>query len=134
VCTSIQHIFHYLIKLFLLRQILSTIKYLPNLSEEEEGLEENESTTNVESGTGMSKINEALSKEDINPASLEASSAIHRTCDDALFDTAESSHGNEADRAPFVRAASEKASAQLPKRSSGGFVVRTTCSLTCKFS
>jgi hypothetical protein len=38
-----------------------------------------------------------------------------------LFDTAESSHGDEAVRAPFVRAAPEKASAQLPKRSSGGF-------------
>jgi hypothetical protein len=69
----------------------------------------------------MIKINEALSKEDIDQASLEASSAVHRTCYDALFDTAESSHGDEADRAPFVRAAPEKASAQPPKGSFGGF-------------
>jgi hypothetical protein len=69
----------------------------------------------------MIKVNEALSEEDIDHASPEASSAIHRTCDGALFDTAESSHGNEAYRAPFVRAAPEKSSAQLPKRSSGGF-------------
>jgi hypothetical protein len=62
VCTSSQHICHYLIKLFLLRQILSPIKYLPNLSEEEEGLEENESTTNVKYDTGVIKIDETLSK------------------------------------------------------------------------
>jgi hypothetical protein len=88
--------------------------------EDEEDFEENESTANAESDTGMIKINKTLS-EDINPASPEASSTVLRTCDDAFFDTAKLSHGNEADRAPFVYATSEKASAQPPRRTSSGF-------------
>jgi hypothetical protein len=105
----------------LLWQTLLTVKHLPNLSGDDEDLEENESTTNAESDTGVIKIDETLSKKDINPASLGASSAVLKAYDDALFDTAKSSHGNEADRTPFVHAASEKASAQPPRRSSGGF-------------
>jgi hypothetical protein len=62
---------------------------------------------------GVIEVNEALSEGDINPANPEASFDG--------FDTTESNHGNEADRAPFVRVAPENASAQLPKRSSGGF-------------
>ncbi|KAK1653461.1 hypothetical protein QYE76_071266 [Lolium multiflorum] len=105
----------------LLDETPSTAEYFPTLSEDEENLEEGDSTANVESGTGVIKVNEALLEEDIDPASHEASSAVHRTFDGALFDTAESNHGNEADRAPFVRASPEKASAQQPKRSSGDF-------------
>ena len=47
--------------------------------------------------------------------------ADHKTLDDELTDTAESNHDNDADRAPFVHAAPEKARAQPPKRPSGGF-------------
>jgi hypothetical protein len=75
----------------------------------------------VESDPGVIKIDETFPTEDIDPTNLEASFAVHRTYDDALLDTAESNHGNKADRAPFVHAALEKASAQPPQRSSGGF-------------
>jgi hypothetical protein len=90
------------------------------LSEDEENLEENESSDGVDSGPGVIKINEIFPKEDNDPVNLEASSAVHRTYDDALLDT-ELNQGNEADRTPFVHVALEKASAQPPQRSSGGF-------------
>jgi hypothetical protein len=110
-----------LLNCFLLRQTHSTAEYFPVLSENEENFEEGDSTANMESGIGVITVNEALSKEDVNFTSLEASSAVHRTCDNALPDTAESNHGDEADRTPFVHAASEKASTQPPKRCSGSF-------------
>jgi hypothetical protein len=100
---------------------LSTNKHLPNLSEDEGNLEENESSADVESGPGVIKINEIFPKEDTDPANLEASYVVHRTYDDVLLDIDELSHGDEADHAPFVRAAPEKTSAQPPKKFSGDF-------------
>ena len=65
--------------------------------------------------------NEVFEDEDNDPTNPEAHSADHRSFADDLSDTAESNHDNDADHAPFVDAAPEKASAQPPKRPSGGF-------------
>jgi hypothetical protein len=91
------------------------------LSEDEENPEEGDSTANVESSAEVIEVNEALSGEDIDPANPKASSADHTIFDGEFSDTAKSNHDNEADRAPFVHAAPEKASAQPPKGSFGGF-------------
>jgi hypothetical protein len=55
----------------------------------------------VESDPGVIKIDETFPTEDIDPTNLEASFAVHRTYDDALLDTAESNHSNEADPRSF---------------------------------
>jgi hypothetical protein len=59
--------------------------------------------------------------EDNDPANPEALNTDHRSFADELSDTTKSNHNNDADHASFVDAASEKATAQPPKRSSGGF-------------
>jgi hypothetical protein len=51
----------------------------------------------------------------------EASSIDPRSLTDHTSDTVESNHGDDADCAAFVDAATEKANVQPPKRSSGGF-------------
>ena len=84
----------------------------------EENLEEGGSTVNIES---CAEENEVLEEEDNDPANPEAFSADHRSFADDLSDTAESNHDNDADRAPFVDAAPEKASTQPPKRPPSGF-------------
>jgi hypothetical protein len=107
--------------LYLIWQIPPTAEYFPIASEDEEDPEEGGSTANIESCAEIPEDNEALKGEDNDPANPEASSADHRILDNELTDTSESNHDNDADRSPFVHAASEKNSAQLPKRPSGGF-------------
>lgn len=90
----------------MIRQVPPTAEYFPIVSEENS--EEGGSTTNVKS---CAEDNEVLEGEDNDLANPEAFSADHRTCANELTDTSESNHDNDADRAPFVHAASEKASA-----------------------
>jgi hypothetical protein len=110
-----------LLSLCLFRQFPSTAEYFPTVSEDEENLEEGDSTANVESREDVVGDSEAPKEEDNDPANHEASSADHGILDDELTDTAKSNHDNDADRAPFVHVAPEKSSGQPPKRPSGGF-------------
>ncbi|KAK1677041.1 hypothetical protein QYE76_037889 [Lolium multiflorum] len=97
-------------------EVLSTTECFPNVSDE--NLEEGDSTSLIES---YAEENEMFEDEDNDPANPEALTTDHRSFADELSDTAESNHDNHADHAPFVDAASEKTTAQPPKRSSGGF-------------
>jgi hypothetical protein len=84
----------------------------------DENLEKGDSTAPMEP---CAEENEAFEDEDNDPANPEALSTDHRSFVDDLSDTAESNHDNRAHHVPFVDAAPEKASAQPPKRPSGGF-------------
>jgi hypothetical protein len=95
----------------LLRQVPTTVKYFPSVSEVEDDPEDGDSTANVESHVEIAENSEA-SKEEDNPFNPDAPSAEHKILDDELTDTAESSqHDNDADHVPFVTAAPETSSA-----------------------
>jgi hypothetical protein len=84
----------------------------------DDNLEEGDSTAPVES---CAEGNDMFEDEDNDPANPKALTTDHRSFADELSDTAESTHDNDAHHASFVDAALEKATAQPPKRSSGGF-------------
>jgi hypothetical protein len=84
----------------------------------DDNLGEGDSTSPVES---CAEENENFEDEDNDPANPEALSTDHRSFADDVNDTAESNHDNDVDHAPFIDAVPEKASAQSPKRPSGGF-------------
>jgi hypothetical protein len=90
---------------------LSTAECFPNVSDD--NIEEGDSTAPEE--------NEHFEDEDNDPANFEALTTDHRSFADDLSDTTESNHDNDADHAPFVDAAPEKANTQPAKRPSGGF-------------
>jgi hypothetical protein len=107
------------------RLVPAIAKYYPTVSETEEEPEDDESNGNIED-VEVVEDNEASKEEEKNPFNLEALFAEHhKTLDDELTDTAESSpsnqHENDADRILFVGAAPGTSTAQLPKRPSGGF-------------
>jgi hypothetical protein len=88
----------------------------PNVSND--NLQEGDSTIPLGS---CAEVNEMFEDEDNDPANPEALTTDHRSFADELSDTTESNHDNDAHHAFLVDATSEKATAQLPKRSSGGF-------------
>jgi hypothetical protein len=108
------------------RQVPATAKYYPDVSETEEDPKDDESTGNIEYRVEVFEDIEASKEEENNPFNPEALSAkYHKTLDDELTDTAESSpndqHDNDVDRVLFVDAVLETYNAQPPKRRSGGF-------------
>jgi hypothetical protein len=106
---------------FLFRHIPSTAEYFPIVSEDEENLEEGDSTANMESCAEVADDSEASKEEDNNLSDPEAPSSDHKILDDELTDTEKSNHDNDVDRVLFVHAAPEKSSAQPLKRPSSGF-------------
>jgi hypothetical protein len=97
-------------------QVMIFAECFPTISDG--NLEEGDSTAPLES---CAKATEIFEDEDNDPANPEALTTDHRSFADELSDTAESNHDNDADHSFLVDAASEKATAQPPKRSSGGF-------------
>jgi hypothetical protein len=97
-------------------QVMILAECFPTVSDV--NLEEGDSTTPLESCAEATKMFE---DEDNDPANPEALTTDHRSFADELSDTMESNHDNDADHAFLVDAASAKATAQPPKRSSSAF-------------